>query len=106
MLAAYAATALVVPTMANVGVTDDRVYYRTVETLLVQVESERARWTWVGLILGEGVAEPAAVCNKWARQVRSAANCAPSVHRTLPALLRTVSGGTSSAFPPRALHVT
>src|SRR5579862_3856512 len=38
VLVAYAATAFVVPTMANVAVTDDWVYYRTVETLVVQHE--------------------------------------------------------------------
>jgi len=36
VLLAYAASALVIPTLANVAVTDDWVYYRTVETLLVE----------------------------------------------------------------------
>ncbi|MGI9148391.1 MAG: hypothetical protein ACR2IK_17890 [Chloroflexota bacterium] len=35
-LAAYAVAALIIPTLANVAVTDDWVYYRGVETLLLQ----------------------------------------------------------------------
>ena len=35
VLVAYAASALVIPTLANVAVTDDWVYYRSVETLLI-----------------------------------------------------------------------
>jgi Dolichyl-phosphate-mannose-protein mannosyltransferase len=36
VLVAYAGSALVIPTLANLAITDDWVYYRSVETLLVQ----------------------------------------------------------------------